>query len=340
MSLVFGVLLLLGCAGFIVPLDFAVTLVGGWVVYLARVVPQVRIDWSGVAMGVICLILFSVGAHAFLDWLFRQTGESGGVEAPGYRHWKPRWTAAAAAVIVLMFVAGLSTAGLAHQVGWLLTSREPLVDGGPSVRAAARRVQSTNNLKQIGLGLSSYHEMFSTFPAGGTFDAEGRPLQSWQTRILPYVEQVSLYGRIDVTIPWNDPRNASAFQTEVSGFLNPGIPVKKDRAGYALSHYAGNAFVLGGDVPWAMRDLKDGSSVTLMGGEVAGGFRPWGDPVNWRDPGLGVNRSPAGFGGPFQGGANFLFADGTVRFLKNSIDPAVLKALGTPAGNEKVSPPD
>ena len=38
-----------------------------------------------------------------------------------------------------------------------------------------------------------------------------------------------------------------------------------------------------------------------MAGEVAGDFKPWGDPTNWRDPALGINRSPEGFGGPLSG---------------------------------------
>ena len=58
-------------------------------------------------------------------------------------------------------------------------------------------------------------------------------------------------------------------------------------------------------------------------------FKPWGHPANWRDPAKGLNQSPEGFGGPFPGGANILFADGSVRFIKNTINPTVFRALAT-----------
>lgn len=66
-------------------------------------------------------------------------------------------------------------------------------------------------------------------------------------------------------------------------------------------------------------------------------FKPWGDPTNLRDPALGINRVASGFGSIAPGGANFLFVDGSVHFLKDKIDSRVLKLLGTPAGGEKVS---
>ena len=121
-------------------------------------------------------------------------------------------------------------------------------------------------------------------------------------------------------------------------YLRPGIDREKDAAGYALSHYAGNAAVLGGErAAEPAGTLSDGSSNTIMAGEVVSNFKPWGDPTNWRDLALGINRTPSGFGSPAPGGANFLMVDGSVRFLKDKIDLRVLKALSTPAGGEKVS---
>src|SRR5207237_9913083 len=86
-------------------------------------------------------------------------------------------------------------------------------------------------------------------PPAGTFDRQGRPLQSWQTMILPYIERKDLYDRINFGIPWDDLRNSSAFQATVHAYLYPGIPDQKDSAGYALSHYRGNVRMLSGDVP-------------------------------------------------------------------------------------------
>ena len=321
---------LVGCMGADLPFHFAF----GWVLFLKRVVPQARIDGGGVATAVVCLFLFAAGTHSFLGWLHGQMRGASGTQDPVERRWKLRWTASLVALVVVMFVAGLATAGVAHQVGWLLTSEETLMASG--ARLAAMRTQSLNNLKQIGIGLHNYHEEHGTFPPGGTFDALGRPLHGWQAMLLPYLDRQGLYDGIDFAAPWDDPGNASVFRTTVPLYLNPGNPAKPDAAGYAPSHYAGNAHLLGGDVPRSQQDVEDGTSNTLMAGEVAGGFKPWGDPTNWRDPALGINRSPEGFGGPSKGGASFLFADGSVRFLRDSTDPAILKALGTPSGGEVV----
>lgn len=325
---VFGVGLLV-CAGFAAPVEFALFVAFGWLFFLGRVVPGATVGWAGVATALACLAGFAAGLHAFLAWLVRATGPA---EGPP-RRWRPRWTGTAVAVVVLMFVAGLATVGATHQVGWLLTSEQPLFEGG-GVRSAARRSQSVNNLKQIGLGVHNFHDADEALPAP-RFDREGRPLHGWLTQILPFMEQVPLYNQINLALPWDDPRNAPPFRTAVPSYLNPGVPhpQPQDAAGYALSDYAENARMVG---VRSLEEVTDGTSQTILAGEVAGGFRAWGDPVNWRDPARGINRAADGFGGPYKGGANVLFADGSVRFLKDGIDPKVLEALGTPAGRDPV----
>src|SRR5262249_54507479 len=62
-----------------------------------------------------------------------------------------------------------------------------------SARAAARRAQSTNNLKQIGLAMHNFHSSNGRFPAD-IVDNEGKPLLSWRVAILPFVEQQALFN--------------------------------------------------------------------------------------------------------------------------------------------------
>jgi prepilin-type processing-associated H-X9-DG protein len=324
-------LVLLACAGLTVPLELLVYLIAGWVLFLKRVVPDVTVDWGGVVLVGVCLALFAGLAHSFLSWLYRQVR---GFE-PG--DWKWKWTGSLVAGVVLMFVAGISAAGIAHQVGWLATSKEPWA--GYSM-IAARRTQSVLNLKQIGLGLANYESERGSYPPGTSLDAEGRLLHGWQARILPYVEQTELYNQINFSIPWDDPRNEAAFRTRLPVFLNPGFRDGPGTTGPAPSHYSGNAWLLGGDSARKLKDISDGTSNTIMAGEVGAEFKPWGHPANWRDPAKGLNQSPEGFGGPFPGGADFLFADGSVRFLRNGIKPKFFRALATPAGGEALRPED
>lgn len=323
------VLLMLSCLGLDALGMFVLTLAFGWVLFLIRVVPEIRVDWGGVMVGSACLALFAALAHRFASWLYR---EIRGPDGPG---WSPRWTAAMVGVVVLMFVAGISAAGIAHQTGWLLTSEDRLIGSNSS---AARRAQSVNNLKQMGLGLRDYQGAEGSMPPAATLDADGRLMHGWQARILPFMEQPALFHQINFGVPWDDPRNEVAYRTRVQPYLNPGVRDDPRPSDPAPSHYAGNAWVLGGDSARKTAEIADGASNTILAGEVAGDYKPWGHPANWRDPAKGINRSPDGFGGPYPGGANFLLADGSVRFLKNTVDPRVFRAICSPDGSEVINP--
>ena len=176
-------------------------------------------------------------------------------------------------------------------------------------------------------------------PPGCTVDQEGEPLHSWMTLILPFVDQQDLFEKINRDTAWNIPGNESVFKNRINAFWNPGFaaPTQYDQAGFALSHYAGNVHVLGGTRRLSLADFKDGTSNTILAAEIAEELPPWGKPGNWRDPVLGLNRRPDGFGGPFPGGANLLFADGSVRFIVDGVKPKVIQALATPSGGEKIS---
>jgi len=94
----------------------------------------------------------------------------------------------------------------------------------PAVRRGhgpARRTQCRNNLKQIGLALHNYHDVYDALPPAYTMDANGNPLHSWRTLILPYIEHVNVYNMIDLSKPWDDPVNAAAYATTILAYTCP-----------------------------------------------------------------------------------------------------------------------
>jgi prepilin-type N-terminal cleavage/methylation domain-containing protein/prepilin-type processing-associated H-X9-DG protein len=100
----------------------------------------------------------------------------------------------------------------------------------PAVQAAresARRTQCTNNLKQIGIALHNYHDVYKRFPAEDAGAWSGVPPTlktndiSVHARLLPYLEQKPLYDMINFAVLWSDARNALAMSTPIPGFICP-----------------------------------------------------------------------------------------------------------------------
>jgi prepilin-type N-terminal cleavage/methylation domain-containing protein/prepilin-type processing-associated H-X9-DG protein len=87
-----------------------------------------------------------------------------------------------------------------------------------AAREAARRAQCTNNLKQIGLAMHSYHGAVGSLPPG----VKGCCWGTWLLFVLPYIEQSNLYNSWNTTgndrypIADTDFRYAGATNTTVT----------------------------------------------------------------------------------------------------------------------------
>jgi hypothetical protein len=203
-------------------------------------------------------------------------------------------------------------------------------------REAARRTASKNNLKQMGLAGHNFHDSNNELPIG-LYSEDGTPLHSWQTQMLPFIEQAHLYNSINLDQPWDDSANAPIFRNPIMTYLNPGVSGSQFASdGSAGSHYAMNSNLVTETRLLTIRDITDGTSNTIWAGEAAGNYKGWGDPSNTRDPALGINAGPDGFGSTFVGGSHVLMMDGSVRFISEQIDPNVLKGLSTPTGGELI----
>jgi hypothetical protein len=318
------------------PADFyAVTVIFfliGWILFLVRVLPEVAVSWPGVVTGVVSLAALAVGAHWFAGWLYREKSRIAVSPSAAPPRWRFAWTAAGIGGVVLMFVAGICFVGAVHQAIWLASSR--LVERQGLTRSLQH--ESNGYLQQIGVAVREFERKFHRLPAA-TFSTAGRPLHSWQTAILPFTENRPLYDRIDHSAPWDAPVNHAAFHNVLRDYVLPGAHPPFDDRGYALSGYAANAYLLGGSRARRTSDITDGASQTILAGEAIGNPRPWGDPVNWRDPALGIHTSPDAFGGPWPAVTQFIFADGHTATLSNDIAPALFRALCTPDGGDDVS---
>jgi prepilin-type N-terminal cleavage/methylation domain-containing protein/prepilin-type processing-associated H-X9-DG protein len=112
-----------------------------------------------------------------------------------------------------------------------------------TAREAARRMQCTNNLKQLGLAIHNYHDVQNRFPSGFIFQAPGMtgrgdrarraPGFSWHTFILPHIEQQAIYSSLNFGLGlWQQP-NRQLVATPLKAAVCPSAnnPSKNFRVG-------------------------------------------------------------------------------------------------------------
>ncbi|MEJ7590059.1 MAG: DUF1559 domain-containing protein [Planctomycetaceae bacterium] len=203
-------------------------------------------------------------------------------------------------------------------------------------REVARRTQCKNNLKQIALALHNYESKYHALPPAYTVDADGKPLHSWRTLILPFVDEPRLYGRIDLSKPWNDPANADAYETVPQVFRCPSAMLPPGFTSY-LGVVGSNA-CFHPTAPRAFLEMTDGTTETLMVIEVAQEHA-----VHWMAPQDASEEMVLDFGNDGKlahtGGtqaALAALADGSTRFLSENLETEIRRALISIAGKDRV----
>lgn len=229
-------------------------------------------------------------------------------------------------------ITGLVTGFLGTLIMPMLILIALLLPAVQAAREAARRAQCTGHLKQIGLAMHNFHDTYGHLPPWAITDEDGAPLLSWRVAILPFIGRSDLYEQFRLDEPWDSTHNYALLQEMPLTYACPSDP--NQSLGSGLTNYQvlagqGTLFEPGHEgIPFI--EVLDGLSNTLMVVEST-------DLVEWTKPDDLDPAQPA-LGSDHPGGFNVLFGDGSVRFLKNSIDPESLRALSTREGGEVIPP--
>jgi prepilin-type processing-associated H-X9-DG protein len=235
-----------------------------------------------------------------------------------------------------------------------------LIVATAKVREAANRSQCLNNLKQIGTALHSYHDSIDHFPRAAE-PIPGLPPErrlSWLVSPGPYFEGTDLYVKMDRKRGWDAEENRYLALTVYRLLQCPGYPDQPPVSTLVPTHYVGiaglgsDAAALPAEDPAAgffgyerqltLSDMREGTSTLLVAVETARASGAWtaGGPPTVRGleegpPYLGAEGP---FGGTHRGGANALFADASVRFLREKSAPRVIRAMVTVGSSAGVGP--
>ncbi len=238
--------------------------------------------------------------------------------------------------VILLIVAGVVVFGICG-VGILVALFVPFWQSG---REAARRMQCSNNLRQIGVALHEYHAQYGSFPPAYIADENGKPMHSWRVLILPFLDEELLYEQYDFDEPWDGPNNSvlAAMMPMVYG-----CPSDADSFGGITSYVAvtgpGTAFP--GAEPVNLQQITDRKSQTIMLIEARDEQIDWLEPrdlpledvYKWAD--TPFDQQPV-ISSLHPGGANVLYADGSIHFMDEYQDPETFKGMLTIDGGENL----
>jgi prepilin-type N-terminal cleavage/methylation domain-containing protein/prepilin-type processing-associated H-X9-DG protein len=164
-----------------------------------------------------------------------------------------------------------------------------------AAREAARRVQCTNNMKQLGLALFNYESANGAYPAsyGTGSGATGWDAQTWgawspQAQLLNYVEQMPVYNSINFSIVstglYNGLIQLTAISTRIPSFLCPSSPLPTGT--YFRTPFPGNNYFasVGSTLNWVGNSNRVNGIFMFGGGSDANG-RPatTAPPIGLRD---------------------------------------------------------
>lgn len=198
--------------------------------------------------------------------------------------------------------------------------------------------QSSSKLKQLALAIHHYVDAHNSFPPHAAARGEdGRSGLSWRVHILPYIGEVELYRQFKLDEPWDSPHNIKLLNRMPAAYAP--VPMIAESTAVQPFHtlYAapvGEQTIFGGEKPVRYQTISDGTSNTVMIGELAPDQAiPWTSPEEYRyDP-----KNPAAKLYSRDGQALTAYADGSARSVRIDNTPEEWNRAFTMNGGEIVN---
>jgi prepilin-type N-terminal cleavage/methylation domain-containing protein/prepilin-type processing-associated H-X9-DG protein len=167
----------------------------------------------------------------------------------------------------------------------------------------AHKTRSLSNMRQIGMGIQFYaQENNNAVPRRGNGNgSDGKPNQKWPSAVAEYLQDTSVF------IDYDDPESVASTPEDL--VANSGNKTAYLMNGFNdLGAYNNTDFMLN------MARLKNPSGTILLGQKMATSRQYYMDFVE----GPGGNQNDVLNKKAFGKGANYVFADGSARFMSES----------------------
>ncbi len=236
-----------------------------------------------------------------------------------------------------------------------------------AARETARRVECTNHLRQIGLALHNYHDVHACLPAAWQHDPSRKSAYGWAVPLLPFVDQQATYVAIDKNLELGEPGTENVRAISLRLFLCPSdvaptyfqVTDSGSRTPYLTLPSANYVGVYGTSEPDEVHPTPPGdgtfinsrpvrfaeltrglSNVYVVGERSVSMFSSSWIGFDHRDEDAECRVAGNAFDGPncrrcdecefgsrHSGISGFLFGDGHVRGVSNSIDVSVYRQM-------------
>ena len=200
---------------------------------------------------------------------------------------------------------------------------------------AFKRGEASKNLRKIAVGFHEYHAANNGFLSSVYVSEQGKKY-SWRIEILPYIGEKDLYDQYRFDEEWNSPHNQKVTSRMPDFFRSDSDDQDTTNTSWFL--LIGPDGAIKPDGPRNIHEISnaDGTSKTIIAIEAKRDMH-WAKPADILvDPKKGMPM----LGGYHEGGFHVAFADASVHFIDEKIDPKLLWSLFTFDGGERINTQD